>query len=520
MAKRGRSDEPPSWDEVLTEESMERMALEPTKDAEGKISGYRLVWGRGDRRGRAADVEYTSPFLHVSGGDTHMDGRCYKPLDPDQRFSRWFTIKTTEDFEKAQEWAEHHPDVVEDNARYYPAVQALVQRVMDLTFELPSVRDPLIVAAVKNLRKKEIAGQLGKLKEERKKILLEVVKGKSDLMERAVKEMSLDKGVAGWRDKAAQHIASSDAVRKQQDVAREVNRKMASNYKDKAVAALLEQPGFADAEDLIEEARSKHEEAFACWVFRGKAAEGDAEEMTPDPEPHKTHRAKMRPFFKPRRAGKPEVAAALVPSRATPVEVHPNAIQSSGLDGTSVFRLEDDARQQGYQIRRIDWVGNFSKKADVKMHVLPDGSKIPWFKDPRTHFCRPGSVVRLQISFFVYVKPHVGMRMQFGRYVVLSHRGPKFGRAEPRFEPEEHSDVECDDDDGIVYGDDDGGGDGGSGAPQARPNVILPVRPAKRFRPDAQAAAAAAAATAAADDNDDDSDPLDVMSSDVDDDDN
>lgn len=476
MAKRGRIDGPQPWHEALTEENLARTALEATKDAEGKISGYRLVWARSDQRGKAPDMEYTSPYLHVSGGDTFMHGRCFKKDDPTQRFTRWLTIKTSEGFDKAAEWAEAHPDIVDENQRYYAAVQTLVQRVTDLTFELPSVRDPLIVEAIKELRKKDIVAGLNAMKAERRVALLEVLKNKPSLMARAAEELTLDKHVSGWRDKAAEHLAKKKDVVSTPEVAKEVGRKMASQHKDSVIQKLLENPEFADDPELVEGARIKHEDAFTSWVFKGKAAEGESEAMEADPEPGKTHRAKMRAFFKPRRSSK-DTEARDLSHTTTPVDVHPNAIESSGLDGKSVFHLEEDARQQGYQTRRIDWIGKFSKKETVKMHDLPNGTKVPWYKDPRVHFCRPGSVVRLQVSFFVYVKPHAGMRMQFGRYVVLSHRGPPFGREAPKTNDDELSDVESGDED-----------DEGGGATSAKkPETIAPVHHSKKPRTEFEA---------------------------------
>ena len=433
MARRPNSI--PSWRDVLSDESMERMTLEPTYDAKGGVSGYRLVFDSSDTRARKREVQFETPRLHVSGGNSHMDGSLFKSGD-DKKFTRWLSIKTKKTFDKNPGWLDKHPEDEADNEEYYMRVEALVERVRDLAWEIGSVRVAYLKLAIEDSHKEAVLDTLMSMSDKVAAATEAILKSETAAMRKVADKLKIDTKDPKWRGKAVKHLAADKSVVESKKFKRALRVKMLE-YQGAAVSAMANDPKYAEDAELLESARDKMASAFRTWVFFGKESD-DGEEMLADDPPHGTHRAKMRVFYNPRRnSGRDVKVRTLNFARATEVEVGPIAVKNAGMDASEIFHLEDEARMKGYGINRIKYQGKFP---DIK-HRLPDGSVVPFHEDPRVDVLLPGSIAQLIISFFIYVEPQIGMRMQFSPAVRVFERGPEYGRAVPDMDMDAAADL-------------------------------------------------------------------------------
>ena len=433
MARRPTKE--PMWNDVLSSESLGRMRHEAVIGADGKYSGYKVVFATGDPRRKSEEVRYATPKLHVSGGDTFLHGKLFNKTE--SPFKRTICVRTSRSFDKNPEWLAQHPEAAEDNEEYYPMLEDFIARNRDLAWEDEPVRLRLLKDAIFELRKKEMGKVLEGFRDKRELATLALIKSKNDLLVKGVKDLGIDKATdAKWRDKAAVHLATQKSITSNPKFIKALDKKMRQDYKDAALNAMAADPVYADNEEILENAREKLDDEFTTWVFYGKESDGDGEDLKPDDPPHGTHRYKMRPFYKPRNSrGASGDVRPFDWDNTTKVDVHPKIAERYGIDGRGVFELEEEARQQGQVVRRIKFLGKFDNP--TKRNRLPDGSTLPWFNDPRQEMLRPGSIVVLIVSFFVYIEPHVGMRMHFDEFVRLYEQGPEYGRVVPEMDMDE-----------------------------------------------------------------------------------
>src|SRR3990172_95754 len=91
-----KSPQEPMWDEVLTDESLALMTLEPiVKKGTSDVCGYKPVFAGSDPRAKSRPVRWCTPPLYVSGGDVHMHGSSFKDKG---ELDRMITVKTTKTF--------------------------------------------------------------------------------------------------------------------------------------------------------------------------------------------------------------------------------------------------------------------------------------------------------------------------------------------------------------------------------------------------------------------------------------
>ena len=431
--------------DVLTPENMERLGLEETRNNKNELTGYRIVQCDKDPRVKSRDLRFSTPKLHVSGGgETYMFGKLFNESEGDLK--RWYTLKTSRDFKKNPEWIDNHPEALTDNEEYYDGVERLVERVKDLLWEKTSVRDQFMGDVITENHRNAFASELLNLKEERKKSEKLTLRSMPEILRKTATAAKIDMTKPSWRNEAILYVQQHGKSQLESKVFLDklVNT-MKSNeeYKKKALKNMIKNPTYAEDEELGALAREAFNSKFRTWVFYGGET-ADGEELTADDPPFGVHRAKMRPFVLPQGKNKPSPEFTTLDFKsATNVPVHENAIKTSGLNEEGAFKLERDMREKGITVRKIRYMGNFPK--EVKMHKLPDGRSVPWYDDPRVYVLRPGSIVQLSISFFVYVKPDFGIRMQFDQIVRLFERGPAFSQPPPEMDMSEATVVEADD---------------------------------------------------------------------------
>ena len=371
-----------------------------------------------------------------------MHGSSFKDKG---ELDRMITVKTTKTFSQCPEWLIGRESIATDNEKYYEMIEKFRHRIIELLWEMPSERAPIIREFISDLNGKEILHRIGRLVPERINALIEIFKSKPTLLEEHAKTLGVNKSKRDWQKEVAENLAQDHEKSHEPSILKELRKRMETNYRQKVITAMLLEPEFGQNPDYLERGLVKYTEKFRSWIFLGLEGSIDGtDERTPDPIPGETHRLKLKPFLPGQVKGE-AIRKELSFSKTTPCEVHPLAVKRSGLDEKSIFRLEQSARGKGYSITRLNFLGNF--QTPIKKHTLPDGTTVPWFSDPRVHYLRPGSIAKFVLTAFVYLQPFPGMKLELNPNIYVLKRGPPFSNKTPNYEDDQYAEALDDDND-------------------------------------------------------------------------